>query len=124
MAQDAPTRVTLPGQLKTQNFSLVNPDATTETRTSTFCLPKTEELVKVIGVITQQSNAASKINVDGDLSTNCITVEAILPPAPQRCYAAPAPTFSEPSRIANKCITVSPTILNFVVQYQSRAGAK
>jgi hypothetical protein len=105
--------------VNTKSFSFAATDAVPEVKQDSFCLPRGEQLIKVTRAYSTSSNAAAAVNVSGDSTTNCINFSVNLPAAQQLCTAIPAPSLSEPGRATQICNTV-PTVLNFVVEYQSQ----
>jgi hypothetical protein len=117
-AQEAPTPTVTPPIVRSRDFSFTNTDTTQSKQSTVFCLPRTEQLVKVLNVVTQQSNSASQVHVTGDTAANCINIDVTMPPIFHACTNIPSPTLLNPGRQHQFCEPGAPNALNFSVQYQ------
>ncbi len=118
----APARAQDATPVKSVPFSFTNAATTSAVKQDRFCLPRGEQLVKVLQARTVSSNAASHVDVNGDTAANCIVVSATLPAARSLCVTVPAPTWSEPGKTKQVCNNVA-TVLSIVVDYQTRASS-
>lgn len=110
------------GQLvltNTQEFAFTADSSVRQTKQQNYCLQDPKNLVKVLSVTAQTSDATSSVNVRGDTGSNCINLSVELPPAKQICTDMPTPTLINPDKKRQFC-TVIPTTLMFTVTYESR----
>lgn len=116
-AQNSPAIASVTNNSKLFSFNTSSTSA--QTNQQTFCLPRGEQLIKVTGAHSVNSNATSNVNVVGDVATNCINLTVNLPAAKPLCLPIPAPNLFQPNQSKELCKTV-PIVLDFVVEYQSR----
>ncbi|TBF36979.1 hypothetical protein ELG88_18000 [Rhizobium leguminosarum] len=105
----------------TQEFSFTADTSYKQTKQQNYCLQDPKNLIKVLSVKAETSDATSSVNVRGDIESNCIDLSVELPPAKQICTDVPSPTFIKPDNKRQFC-TVIPTTLKFTVTYESRVN--
>jgi hypothetical protein len=82
----------------------------------TFCLPREQQLVKVVNWNVIRSNSDSTIDIKSDPASNCIYVSATISPDSKICTKIPSPTFLEPFRVQDYCTSI-PTELQISINY-------
>lgn len=108
-----------PVTTNSKQFSFTATSLGSQKREDEFCLPRDEQLVRVLRVNVNDSNSRSNVNVQGDIGSNCIKVSVMIPPARQICTSVPAPTFLSPSQTRELCQAI-PSELAFTVDYESQ----
>jgi hypothetical protein len=110
---------TQPGTLeqRIQPFKYSTADSSGPIRRDRFCLPRSERLVRVTDVLTNESNSKSNINIRADTEANCVNVEVLLPPPRSVCTDIPRAT-GITLNYERVCDSV-PTTVSFAVKYEA-----
>ena len=101
-----------------KSFDFINNSLAPAEQKQVFCLPSGIKLLS-IDVKSRVSNDKLTVKGEGNTSTNCITLDVLLPPAKQVCASIPTPTWSEPLRTKQDCYNGGPTILGIDVEYKA-----
>jgi hypothetical protein len=121
--QNEPTVVASPVSIKFQEVEFSNLSETPKTEVKLLCPAPDEIFGNILDVKTIDSNAHSDVDVQQPYEmskvSNCIRVEAKLPPAIQVCANVPAPTWFNPLRMARRCSSALPVLLKLRLKYES-----
>jgi hypothetical protein len=105
--------------INSREFIFTSGSSEPVTQQQSFCLPRGEQLIRVINVNNQSSNVHAEAHVQGDLSSNCASIVANLPATNKICTSIPAPTWTNPGRTNQLCNSI-PSTFQFSVQYESK----
>ena len=118
-ADETNSAATLQPIVRAQLFEFTSASASPTSKETTFCLPRGEQLIRVLSANVANSNARAEVNVKGDIEANCIILNVVVPPATDICTDVPAPRWDRPSNTRKLCTSVASRIaLN--VQYESK----